>query len=129
MTIEHIAMWVKDLERMKKFYERFFSGTSSAKYHNPRKQFESYFISFGDSARLELMRSGLIPLRTKSDTTMRYGFAHIALSVGSEEKVDEVTDEIRRNGYRIESEPRRTGDGYYESSIRDPEGNLVEITV
>ena len=53
---------------------------------------------------------------------------HIAISAGSRENVDKLTEEIRSRGFRVHGEPRTTGDGYYESVVLDPEGNLVEIT-
>ena len=56
------------------------------------------------------------------------GLTHLAISVGSREKVNKLTELIRENGFTVSGEPRTTGDGYYESVILDPEGNQVEIT-
>jgi lactoylglutathione lyase len=125
MFINHIAIWVNDLEKMKNFYEKFFSGNSNEKYSNPKKNYESYFISFDSGARIELMKKLEI---TDSKAFDLIGYAHIAFSVGSKEKVDEITENFRENGIKIFSEPRTTGDGYYESVIEDFEGNLIEIT-
>ena len=58
-----------------------------------------------------------------------YGYAHLAVSVGSNEIVDRMTGGLRADGYTIESAPRQTGDGYYEAVVLDPEGNRIEITV
>ena len=126
MSIEHLAIWVKDLEGMKNFYEQFFGAKAGALYHNPKKQFQSYFLSFSTGSRLELMSKESI---TDSAAYPLLGLAHFAMSVGSRERVNDLTEELRKAGYRIEGEPRTTGDGYYESVIADPEGNLVEITV
>ena len=126
MKIEHLAMWVNDLEGIKSFYERYFGAKAGELYHNPKKQFRSYFLSFESGPRLELMSKVGID---EPSATQRLGLAHLAMAVGSRERVNELTEELRRAGYRIEGEPRTTGDGYYESVIADPEGNLVEVTV
>ena len=128
MKIEHIAIWVKDLESMKKFYETYFSGKSGSFYHNPVKEFSSYFISFTEGCRLELMHQPHISEKL-SDIPVSTGIIHFAISVGSKEQVDQLTERLRKDGYKIVSEPRTTGDGYYESVISDPEGNLIEITI
>lgn len=126
MKIEHLAIWVSDLETMKLFYERYFGATSGALYHNPKKEFYSYFLSFEDGPRLELMSKKGISESKASDCV---GLAHFAVAVGSKERVDNFTEELRNQGYTIKSEPRTTGDGYYESVILDPEGNEIEITI
>ena len=128
MNIEHLAIWVNDLEEMKDFYTRFFGVTANKKYHNPTKQFSSYFLSFKTGARIELMYKPDISDRlTTHSQTM--GYAHFAISVGSKDQVDNLTEKIRLEGYKVVGEPRTTGDGYYESVISDPEGNLIEITI
>jgi lactoylglutathione lyase len=127
MRIEHLAMWVSDLENMKLFYTAYFNGTANEKYTNSLKKFESYFVSFEGGARLELMRRPEI--QSKENDAVYSGYAHVAFSVGSKEKVIELTETFRKEGYTIASEARTTGDGYFESSILDPEGNLVEITI
>lgn len=128
MKIEHIAIWTKKLEEMKEFYEKFFQGKANEKYINQSKHFESYFISFKDGTRLELMKSSLLKDKDINKNEMPSGYAHMAFSVGSKEKVDELTNLLREQGYEIKGGPRFTGDGYYESSFLDPDGNLVEIT-
>ena len=126
MKIEHIAAWVRDLEGMKAFYQTFFGACPGMKYVNSSKGFSSYFLSFGNGARLELMHNGSVQPGGSSPQT---GYAHFAFSVGSKEKVDELTAQLRSAGFTVESGPRTTGDGYYESCILDPEGNRIEITV
>ena len=128
MRIEHIAIWVTDLEMMRTFYERYFNALSGEKYYNPTKKFSSYFLRFTDGARLEIMHKPSIGKSSNIDTT-RTGFIHFAMSVGSKEKVNSLTDELRADGYTINGEPRTTGDGYYESVVLDPEGNQIEITI
>lgn len=128
MKIEHLAIWVEDLEKMKEFYMSIFPLNCNEKYVNPKKQFSSYFLSFDSGARIELMQK--TDLGQRSDFPYeRFGLAHFAVSVGSKEKVDELTEKIRKSGFRVVGEPRTTGDGYYESVILDPEGNLIELTV
>ncbi|EEL39553.1 Uncharacterized protein BC141101_02696 [Bacillus toyonensis] len=126
MRIEHVAIWVNDLEGMRDFYKQYFNGEANVLYHNPKKKFESYFITFEGGARLELMRQVGIDDVIKKQTV---GYAHMAFSVGSKEKVDQLTDRLREAGYPLLNDPRTTGDGYYESVVSDPEGNQIEITI
>lgn len=129
MRIEHVAIWSKDIEALKQFYETYFGVTSNTKYTNKTGDFESYFLRFDSGARLELMRMPSIP-ETKDDPHKQFtGLIHLAISVGSEEKVDELTNALKKAGHEIVGDPRRTGDGYYESIVFDPEGNRIEITV
>ena len=128
MKIEHLALWVADLERMRSFYIQYFGMRSGEKYVNATKQFTSYFLSFkGSATRLELMyRPDVRDHTGKKEITN--GLTHFAISVGSKEKVDQLTEQLREEGYMIAGEPRTTGDGYYESIVLDPEGNHIEIT-
>jgi lactoylglutathione lyase len=128
MRIEHLAIWVQDLEKMKTFYSHFFQMKSGEIYINEKKGFSSYFLSFENGARLELMHRADI-MESEISRSLFIGLNHLAISVGSKEKVDELTNFFRENGIQIVGEPRTTGDGYYESVIADPEGNLVEITI
>jgi lactoylglutathione lyase len=128
MGIEHVALYTTDLERMRNFYVRYFNGQANEKYRNPRTSFESYFITFDSGARLELMQKPGIALRPAGEAGWT-GWAHMAVSVGSREKVDELTQVLREAGYPVLSGPRVTGDGYYESVVADPDGNSLEITV
>ncbi len=127
MKIEHIAIWTLDLEGMKAFYLKYFDLNSNDKYFNPKKNFSSYFLAFENGARIELMhRPDISDLIRNSESTI--GLAHFAVSVGSKQKVDSLTDLLRNDGFEIIGEPRTTGDGYYESVISDPEGNWIELT-
>ena len=126
MKIEHVAVWTADLERLKAFYETYFGAVAGEKYANPEKGFESYFLGFSSGARLELMR---VPGSTGPGAEeRRAGLAHLAFCAGLETAVNELTEKLRKAGYTVVSEPRRTGDGYYESCVLDPDGNRVEIT-
>lgn len=125
MKIEHIAIYVSDLEKAKQFYCNYLGGIPNKKYDNPAKQFSSYFISFKGECRLELMHQ---PGRITQNARGNKGLHHFAFSVGSKEKVNELTNNLRNSGFEIFGEPRFTGDGYYESIVLDPDGNLVEIT-
>jgi lactoylglutathione lyase len=128
MKIEHMAIWTADLERLRTFYEQYFGATSKAKYVNAAKQFESYFLSFPEGARLEIMYSPNIRQRTDA-APLETGYVHIAFSVGSREQVDALTRRLEADGYSLIDGPRVTGDGYYESLFFDPDGNRIEITV
>ncbi len=124
MKIEHIALWTKDLEMMKNFYCQYFDGKVNDKYINKIKQFESYFISFDSGCRIEIMTKPEL----KDKLSIMTGYAHLALSAGSKEEVDRLTTLLENQGYKT-SLPRTTGDGYYESNIEDPDGNIIEITI
>ena len=127
MKIEHIALYVEDLEETKNFFIKYLGAKANNGYHNLRTNFRSYFLSFEDGARLEIMqRPEMVNLPKEAART---GYAHIAFSVGSREKVDALTAELKADGYDVVSGPRITGDGYYESCIVAMEGNQVEITV
>lgn len=127
MKIEHIAMYVQDLEKAKEFFVKYFAAGSNALYHNPNTDFKSYFLSFDDGARLEIMQKPGVEAQTENQ--MRTGFIHMAISVGSKEQVDKLTETLKQDGYTVTSGPRTTGDGYYESCVVAVEGNLIEITV
>ena len=127
MKIEHIALYVKDLEKTRNFFMKYLGAKSNDGYHNPKTNFRSYFLSFDDGARLEVMNKPEIHDWPKNPA--RTGYAHIAFSVGSREKVDALTAELKSDGYEVVSGPRTTGDGYYESYIVGIEGNQIEITV
>lgn len=128
MNIEHIAIWTKDLERLRGFYETYFGASANQKYLNPRKQFSSYFLTFSSGARLELMQRPDIGAIEKSREEEFLGYAHLAMVVGDEADVNQLTQRLVDDGYPLLDGPRYTGDGYYESVILDPDGNRIEIT-
>ncbi len=128
MHIEHIAIWTLDLDGMRDFYETWFNAQVGQRYTNLGKGFESCFLTFPSGARLELMRSTDLD-DSPEGAKLCPGYAHIAFSVGSEEEVDGLTERLRHAGHTIVDGPRRTGDGYYESVVLDPDGNRVEITI
>lgn len=125
MRIDHVALWTCRLEELRDFYVRYFGARSSAKYVNPAKGFESYFLSFDDGSRLEVMRRTDIRVRAQEP---RLGYCHIAFGCADREEVLALTERLRRDGYRIAGEPRMTGDGFFESVATDPDGNPIEIT-
>ncbi|MEP6844628.1 MAG: VOC family protein [Panacibacter sp.] len=128
MIIEHLAIWCTDLENMKTFYCKWFNATPNNKYFNPVKNFSSYFLSFEKGPRLELMQMPGIPGNLNDVIKQYTGLIHFAVSVGSPEQVNRITKDMKDAGILVLSEPRLTGDGYYESVIADPEGNRIEIT-
>ncbi|MCI6227619.1 MAG: VOC family protein [Clostridiales bacterium] len=127
MKIDHIALYVNDLAGAKAFFETYFQAVSNGGYHNKTTDFRSYFLAFSDGSRLEIMTK---PDLTDSGNLLdRFGYAHIAFSVGSHEAVDELTARLNAGGYPTLSGPKVTGDGYYESCVLGFEGNILEITV
>lgn len=127
MKIEHVAMYVKDLEKAKEFFQTYFLAKSNSGYYNKTTGFQSYFLTFDDGARLEIMKK---PKMEDADKGMaRTGYIHLAFSVGSKVAVEELTNQLKQDGYEVISGPRTTGDGYYESCIVGIEGNQIEITV
>lgn len=127
MKIEHVALYVNNMEAAKDFFVRYFKAKANDGYHNQMTGFRSYFLSFEDGARLELMNRQ--DMADMDKPFYRTGFAHLAFSVGSRERVDALTEKLREDGFTLISGPRVTGDGYYESCIIDLEGNQIEITV
>ena len=127
MKIEHIALYVNDLEETRKFFIKYLGAVSNDGYHNPRTNFRSYFLSFEEGARLEIMNKPELSDLPKD--LARTGYIHIAFSVGSKEKVDSLTALLKADGYEVVSGPRTTGDGYYESCIVAVKNNQIEITV
>ena len=127
MRIEHIAMYVNDLERARDFFVKYLDGKSNNGYHNQKTGFRSYYISFDGGSRLEIMTKPEIADHNK--LLNRTGYAHIAFSLGSKEKVDQLTEKMINDGFTVLSGPRTTGDGYYESCIIAVEENQIELTV
>ena len=129
MKIEHVALWAKNIDNLKSFYEKYFNAKSNSKYTNPRKKFSSYFLSFDTDTRLEIMQMPSVPASKGNRCDQFLGYIHLAFSVGSEDKVNALTSKLADDGYEVLDGPRRTGDGYYESAVLDPENNRIEITV
>lgn len=125
MKIDHMAVYVRDLEAAKAFYEKYFGASSGSQYHNPKTGLRTYFLTFEDGGRLELMTRP--ELTTKEKEPNACGYIHLAFGVSGRDEVDRLTDRFKNDGYIVASEPRVTGDGYYESCVLDPENNLIEI--
>ena len=129
VRIEHIAIWTPDLERSKDFYVSYFGAEASEIYYNDANGFQSVFLAFGEGTRIEIMQTTTLSPVQYEPGVHRMGLTHIAIAVGSEQIVDVLTQRIRKDGFPILDGPRRTGDGYYESVVLDPDGNRIEITV
>lgn len=126
MRVEHVAVWTRDLERLRAFYARWFAATSSARYESARQRgFASYFLAFPDGgARLELMQ---LPALADPAAAPAVGWAHVAIAVGTRDDVTRLAERMRAAGVRVVSGPRETGDGYFEAAVEDPDGNVVEV--
>lgn len=135
MKIEHIAMYVSDLEATRNFFMTYFSATCNEKYHNPKTGLQTYFLSFPEGGRLEIMTRPNLSVDNGSERdplqgfVYRTGFTHMAFALGSKDAVDKLTQRLKSDGYTVLDGPRTTGDGYYESVVEGPEGNLLELTV
>lgn len=127
MRIDHLAIWTSNLEGLRNFYMHYFDASSNEIYHNHSREFRSYFLSFGGDCRLELMEMPGIPKSKDNPLKQFTGLIHFAIKVGSKDKVDQLTKELKKDGFKIIGEPRTTGDGCYESIFLDPDGNRVEI--
>lgn len=125
MKVEHIAIWSNDIDRLKDFYVKYFNATANKKYVSKTKGFTSYFLSFDSGCRIEIMNKNNLQENNASDTV---GYAHLAMSVGNKEAVLSLVEMLRKDDFLISSEPRTTGDGYFEAVVVDPDGNLIEIT-
>lgn len=129
MIIEHLAIWTSQLENLKDYYVRHFGAQPNDKYTNVQKQFQSYFLSFGSGARLELMSRPDIPANANDSVQAQYlGLIHFAFGVDTMADVDQKVEELRAAGFPILSGPRKTGDGYYEFETLDPDNNRIEVS-
>ncbi len=126
MRIDHIACWTDNIDRLAEFYARYFEAQIGPLYQKKTEQFSSRFLSFPDGGRMEIMHSPSIRQRIAGDHA---GFIHLAISVGSINEVDRLTEKMYVDGITVVDGPRRTGDGCYESVVRDPDGNRIEITL
>jgi lactoylglutathione lyase len=129
MILEHVAIWTNNLELLKDYYVNYFGGIPNNKYKNEAKQFESYFITFGSGARLELMTKPGVPNNQNDTITFQHqGIIHLAFGVDNMQEVEEKAQQLKADGYKILSGPRKTGDGYYEFETLDPDNNRLEVT-
>lgn len=127
MKIDHIAIWTYDLEGLKNFYVHYFDACSSSGYYNHTREFRSYFLSFDGECRMEIMEMPNIPANRNNPLKQATGIIHFAMNMGSREKVDQITTQLRADGFRVIGEPRITGDNLYESIVLDPDGNRIEL--
>lgn len=129
MILEHVAIWVNDLENIKNYYEEYFGAESNNIYKNERTNFSSYFLIFSSGARLEIMHRSDIPDNLNDSINTQYkGIIHLAFAVDTTAEVDEKANQLSNAGYQILRGPRKTGDGYYEFETIDPENNRLEVT-
>lgn len=132
MTINHIAVLVSDIEKSREFYCKYFGAVSDEKYCSKTSGLQTYFLSFDNGARLEIMSRrdcvNNIDNNKIGSSEFITGLTHIAFSVGNKNNVDMLTLQLENDGYIIRSKPRITGDGYYESVVIDNEGIFIEIT-
>jgi lactoylglutathione lyase len=124
LSIEHIALWTRDIERSRAFYEQHFAAKAGERYVSKRQPLISYFLDFGGGARLEIMTS---PEISDQPDDRHVGLAHFALRIGSREAVNQMVEKLRMAHVAIAGEPRMTGDGYYEAVVHDPDGNIIEL--
>jgi lactoylglutathione lyase len=129
MILEHVAIWTNNLERLKEYYIKYFNASANDRYQNPKNNFESYFLTFDSGARLELMRIPGLPNNLNDTVTKQHvGIIHLAFGVSTIAEVDAKAKQLERDGFRILSGPRKTGDGYYEFETLDPDNNRLEVT-
>ncbi|WP_297691406.1 VOC family protein [uncultured Eudoraea sp.] len=129
MKIEHVAIWTEKLELLKDFYVTYFGAKANTQYYNPQKKFQSYFLTFDSGSRLELMHRPDIPKNTNDRVDKQHlGIIHLAFGVESMSEVDKKAAELKKDGYRVISGPRKTGDGYYEFETLDPDNNRLEVS-
>ncbi|MBQ8788187.1 MAG: VOC family protein [Oscillospiraceae bacterium] len=127
MFIDHVAIYVNDLESTKDFFVKYFAAVPGEIYRNEKTGFSSYFLGFENGAKLEIMNRPEIKKEEKP--ILKSGYAHLAFSLGSKSAVDELTKKLKTDGFEITNGPRTTGDGFYESAFVGIEGNIIELTI
>jgi lactoylglutathione lyase len=127
MKIDHLAIWTYNLEGLRNFYVHYFDASASEIYYNHSKEFRSYFLTFDGDCRIEIMEMPNVSKSKHHPEKNFTGLTHFAIKVGSKVEVNRLTEQIKGDGFKVVSEPRTTGDGYYESAVLDPDGNKVEI--
>jgi lactoylglutathione lyase len=129
MTLEHVAIWTDKLEELKDFYVKYFEGMPNDKYANEKNKFHSYFLTFKSGARLEIMMKPNIPDNINDTViTQHKGIIHLAFGMDTKQEVEDKAKQLQRDGFKILSGPRKTGDGYYEFETLDPDNNRLEVT-
>ena len=122
MRLHHVAFWTRRIDVLEDFYARHLGG--KVLFRHAIGNFRCTFMSLDDSVKIELMS------RTElgdPDLTERIGYSHLSLEVDSKARVDQLTETFRAAGIPIEKDKEQYDDGFYESSIRDPDGNVIEI--
>lgn len=127
MTLDHIAIWTPDIEKLKEFYVKFFNGRANEKYINHKTGFESYFVTFESGSRLEIMQLPGILENMNPVEKQHYGIIHLAFRLSDMQSVIEKSGEMEKAGFRILRGPRVTGDGYFEFETLDPDNNRIEV--
>lgn len=127
--IAHVALWTRDLEELAAFYAEALDARVGERYEHPAHGFASRFLTFDGGPSLELMQTSQLDLVAAPPGAQRQGITHLAFALGSPEAVDALTARLAAQGRPVLDGPRRTGDGYYESTVLDPEGNRLELTV
>ena len=126
MRIEHIAVWSPNIKRLRDFYVKYFNAKANAGYENMKNGFTSYFLEFENGSRLEVMNMDGI-LQHEEAGKQYMGYCHLAMEAETMFEVIKLTEELKKDGYTIIGQARKTGDGYFESIVLDPDGNRVEI--
>lgn len=126
IKIDHVAVYVKDLEKTKDFFIDYLNAVPNEMYHNPRTGLRTYFLNFGSDTRLEIMTRP--DLASTEWNEHNCGLTHLSFSLGSRDAVNALTSRLADDGYTVLSGPRVTGDGYYESSIKAIENLILELT-
>lgn len=122
MKLHHVAFWTRQIETLEAFYATQFG--ARVLFRHAIGDFRCTFMSLDDSVKIELMSRTVIG---DPDLTERVGYSHLSLEVESKAKVNEITDRFLAAGIRIEKNKEQYDDGFYESSFRDPDGNIIEI--
>lgn len=132
MILEHIAIWTRNIDVLKDFYVKYFGAAHKEKYVSTEdfgEHFESYFLSFDNDCRLELMQMARIPAGDAAGGNETLGMTHFSFAMESRQELDALAARIEADGHRLIGKPHTTGDGFYEACVLDPDGNRVEFAV
>lgn len=124
MNLHHVAFWTNDIDRLEAFYIQYFGGRTISRFQDGL--FSAIFLQLPFGLLLEIMNDGQVNQLPIGNGHVK-GYSHLSIQVESQAKVDEMTTLFENEGLVFEKKREAYDDGFYESAIKDPDGNIIEI--